>query len=81
MHHLLTIIRNVSVHEDFVGRRDLRPGAIYNADETTARRLIDGGYARLLVQPSPLFVDATTPPERPKKSRRRNDGSSSDLSC
>ena len=80
MQELLIILRNCCVHEPWVGRRSLRAGAIYNADDATARRLLDGGYARRAVQPAPLFVDATTPPVKPKKKGKepRTDGRSSD---
>jgi hypothetical protein len=80
MHELLTILRNCAIYQEFVGRRDLRPGTLVNVDETTAERLVKSGYARRLVEPAPLFVDATKPPERPKKARKRgSDGGSSDV--
>jgi hypothetical protein len=80
MHELLVILRNCAVHEEWSGRRDLRPGTIYNADERTARWLLDRGFARRLVQPAPLFVDATAPPVKPKRStkKREPDGGISD---
>lgn len=76
MHELLVILRNCAVHEEWTGRRILRPGAIINADEATARRLLSGGYAMRVVEPAPLFVDASAPPRKPKKNRnqRANDG-------
>jgi hypothetical protein len=80
MHELLVILRNCAVHEEWSGRRDLRPGTIYNADERTARWLLDRGFARRLVQPAPLFVDATAPPVKPKRitKKRETDGGISD---
>jgi hypothetical protein len=73
MHDLLIILRNCAIHEPGVGRRDLRPGAIINAREDVARNLIAKGYAKHVVAPAPLFVDSTSPPERPKKKSRSND--------
>jgi len=80
MHDLLIILKNCSVHEPWIGRRDLRPGAVLNADEATARRLIDAGYAMRAVEPAPLFVDSTAPPAKPTKKKKepRTDGSSRD---
>jgi len=75
MHELLVILRNCAVHEEWSGRRDLRPGTLYNADERTARWLLVKGFARRLVQPAPLFVDATAPPTKPKRGRKK-EGSS-----
>lgn len=80
MHELLMILRNCAVHEEWVGRRMLRPGAIYNADEPTARRLVSAGYAMRVVEPAPLFVDASAPPRKPKRTgrKRATDGGISD---
>lgn len=74
MHDLLMILRNCAIHEPGVGRRDLRPGAIINASEEVARTLVSKGYARHVVEPAPLFVDSTRPPDKPKKRSRSNDG-------
>lgn len=71
MHELLTIIRNCAVHEEWSGRRELRPGAVYNADERTAKMLIERGFARRVIQPAPLFVDATAPAVKPTKRRKK----------
>jgi hypothetical protein len=70
MHELLVILQNCAVHEEWSGRRNLRPGAIYNADERTARWLLEKGFARRLVEPAPLFVDATAPRLKPKRGRK-----------
>jgi hypothetical protein len=58
----------------------MRPGAIYNADENTARMLVERGYAMRVVEPAPLFVDSTAAPGKPKKAKRRDstDGSIND---
>ncbi|NDF13230.1 MAG: hypothetical protein EB060_10520 [Proteobacteria bacterium] len=69
MHDLLKIVRNISVFDPKSGRRDLRPGTIWNCDEKTADRLVSGGFAVRMIEPAPLFVDSTTTPERPKKRR------------
>lgn len=74
MHDLLVILRNCAIHEPGVGRRDLRPGAIINANEAVARTLVSKGYARHVVEPAPLFVDSTRPPEKPKKKTREPHG-------
>ena len=63
MHDLLMILRNCAIHENGVGRRDLRAGAIVNATPEVARKLIEKGYAKHVVKPAPLFVDSTRPPE------------------
>lgn len=79
MHELLMILKNCAVHEQWSGRRMLRPGAIINADEPTARRLVSTGYAMRVVEPAPLFVDASAPPRKPKRSSKRaTDGGISD---
>lgn len=69
MHELLRIVRNISVFDPAIGRRDLRPGCIWNADEATASRLIAGGYAVRVIEPAPLFVDSTAATDKPKKRR------------
>lgn len=74
MHDLLMILRNCAIHENGVGRRDLRAGAIVNATPEVARKLIEKGYAKHVVKPAPLFVDSTRPPEKPKKKPRDTDG-------
>ena len=80
MHELLMIVRNCAVHDPGCGRRVMRPGAIYNADENTARILVERGYAMRVVEPAPLFVDSTAAPGKPKKAKRRDstDGSIND---
>jgi hypothetical protein len=66
---LLICVRNCAVHQDGVGRRELRPGTTFNANATTAERLVSAGYARRLIEPAPLFADSTSTPKPPKKSR------------
>lgn len=70
MPDLLVILKNCSVHEEWSGRRDLRAGTIYNADERTAKWLLERRFAKRLVEPAPLFVDATAPPRKPTRSRK-----------
>ena len=71
MQDLLMCLRNCAVFVPGSGRRELRPGTVFNADESTAERLVAGGYARRLVEPAPLFVDSTKPPKAPKRIRSK----------
>lgn len=71
MQDLLICVRNCAVFVPGSGRRELRPGTVFNADERTASRLVDGGYARRLVEPAPLFVDSTSPPRTPKRGKKK----------
>lgn len=71
MQDLLICVRNCAVFVPGSGRRELRPGTVFNADERTASRLVDGGYARRLVEPAPLFVDSTLPPRTPKRGKKK----------
>lgn len=71
MQDLLICERNCCVFVPGSGRRELRPGTLFNADDITASRLVKDGYARRLVEPAPLFVDSTTPPKPPKRGRSK----------
>lgn len=70
MQDLLICERNVCVFVEGTGRRELRPGTVFNADEATAERLVSGGYARRLIKPAPLFVDSTAAPKAPKRGKK-----------
>jgi hypothetical protein len=67
MQDLLMCLRNCAVFVPGSGRRELRPGAVFNADGALADRLVDGGYAKRLIEPAPLFADSTRPPKAPKR--------------
>jgi hypothetical protein len=45
---------------------------VFNADEATARRLVDGKYAQRLIEPAPLFVDSTAPPKESKRGKKKD---------
>jgi hypothetical protein len=79
MHDILIVLRNCAIHENGVGRRDLRPGTIVNVTPDVAKILVSKGYARHVVEPAPLFVDSTRLIQTPKKKARRADGSSNEL--
>jgi hypothetical protein len=68
---LLICERNCAVFVAGSGRRDLRPGTVFNADENTAARLVAGGYARRLIEPAPLFADSTAPPKQSKRGKKK----------
>lgn len=72
MHEVLVILQPVSLQPDGEVRREYRPGAIVNADERTAERLIRQGVARRLIQAAPLFVDATDASRAPKRRQRKD---------
>lgn len=71
MQDVLICIRNVSVFVSGTGRRELRPGTVFNADAETARRLLDGRYAERLIEPAPLFVDSSAAPKAPKRGPKK----------
>lgn len=71
MQDLLICLRNCAVFVPGSGRRELRPGTVFNADESTATRLEQGGYAKRLIQPAPLFVDSTAAPKAPKRGKKK----------
>lgn len=71
MQDLLICLRNCAVFEPGTGRRELRPGTVFNADDATARRLVDGKYAKRLIEPAPLFVDSTDPPKESKRGKKK----------
>lgn len=76
MHDLLIVLRNFSVHDPGVGRRDLRPGTIVNLAPEIAEKAVARGYAKLLIEPAPLFADSERATEKPKKrTKKETDGS------
>ena len=72
MQDLLICLRNCAIFEPGTGRRSLRPGTVFNADEATARRLVEGKYAQRLIEPAPLFVDSTAPPKASKRWKKKD---------
>lgn len=77
MHDLLIVLRNCSVYQPGVGRRDLRPGTVVNLDPVLADRMVAKGYMERVVSAAPLFAQATDAPRKPmrKPKEPRTDGS------
>lgn len=76
MHDLLIVLRNCSVYQAGIGRRDLRPGTIVNLEPSIANALVRKGYLERVAPAAPLFVQASDPPKKPirKKKEPKTDG-------
>lgn len=77
MHDLLIVLRNCSVYQPGVGRRDLRPGTVVNLDPSIAATMVAKGYMERVAPAAPLFAQATDAPRKPmrKPKEPRTDGS------
>jgi hypothetical protein len=64
MHDLLIVLRNLSIYEPGVGRRDLRPGATVNMPPEMAERFVKSGHLRRVVAEN-------REPAKPMKRRRK----------
>lgn len=71
MHDLLIVLRNLSIYEPGVGRRDLRPGATVNMPPEMSERFVKSGHLRRVVTAAPLFAEENREPAKPMKRRRK----------